>query len=128
MPFWCLQLFIFGSIHGLTICFWNQLTFSKCQIDGEDFVKYCGLLRKHELHLSLAYLRIQKVLRACFCWIVIISPTTTLCIFLSYGICQIVLFSPLTPWFPPLFHILWLEELLLTLIDMSYESKKNAYF
>ena len=23
--------------------------FSKCQIDGEDFVNFCGLLRKHEL-------------------------------------------------------------------------------
>ena len=21
---------------------------SKCQIDGEDFVKFCGLLRKHD--------------------------------------------------------------------------------
>ena len=28
----------------LTVC-------SKCQIDGEDFVKYCGLLGKHELYL-----------------------------------------------------------------------------
>ena len=27
----------------LTVC-------SKCQIDGEDFVKYCSLLRKHELN------------------------------------------------------------------------------
>ena len=27
----------------LTLC-------SKCQIDGEDFVKFCGLLRKHELY------------------------------------------------------------------------------
>ena len=26
----------------LTVC-------SKCQIDGEDFVNYCGLLRKHKL-------------------------------------------------------------------------------
>ena len=26
----------------LTVC-------SKCQIDGEDFVKFCGLPRKHEL-------------------------------------------------------------------------------
>ena len=23
---------------------------SKCQIDGEDFAKFCGLLRKHELY------------------------------------------------------------------------------
>ena len=44
----------------LTLC-------SKCQIDGEDFVKYRGLLWKYELYLSLAYFRIQKVLRACFC-------------------------------------------------------------
>ena len=27
----------------LTVC-------SKCQIDGEDFVKFCGLLKKHELY------------------------------------------------------------------------------
>ena len=27
----------------LTLC-------SKCQIDGEDFVNFCGLLRKHELY------------------------------------------------------------------------------
>ena len=26
----------------LTLC-------SKCQIDGEDFVSFCGLLKKHEL-------------------------------------------------------------------------------
>ena len=26
----------------LTLC-------SKCQIDGKDFVNFCGLLRKHEL-------------------------------------------------------------------------------
>ena len=24
--------------------------FSKCQIDGEDFFNFCGLLRKHELY------------------------------------------------------------------------------
>ena len=23
---------------------------TKCQIDGEDFVNFCGLLRKHELY------------------------------------------------------------------------------
>ena len=28
----------------LTLC-------SKCQIDGEDFVNLCGLLRKHELYI-----------------------------------------------------------------------------
>ena len=28
----------------LTLC-------SKCQIDGEDFVNFCGLLGKHELYL-----------------------------------------------------------------------------
>ena len=30
------------TVH-LTLC-------SKCQIDGEDFVNFCGLLRKHELY------------------------------------------------------------------------------
>ena len=29
----------------LTLC-------SKCQIAGEDFVSFCGLLRKHELYLT----------------------------------------------------------------------------
>ena len=29
----------------LTLC-------SKCQIDGEDFINFCGLLRKHELYLT----------------------------------------------------------------------------
>ena len=29
----------------LTLC-------SKCQIEGEDFVDFCGLLRKHELYLN----------------------------------------------------------------------------
>ena len=28
----------------LTVC-------SKCQIDGEDFIKFCGLLKKHKLYL-----------------------------------------------------------------------------
>ena len=26
---------------------------SKCQIDGEDLVKFCGLLRKHELYATI---------------------------------------------------------------------------
>ena len=26
---------------------------SKCQINGEDFVNFCGLLRKHELYKNL---------------------------------------------------------------------------
>ena len=30
----------------LTLC-------SKCQIDGEDFVNFCGLLRKHELYTAI---------------------------------------------------------------------------
>ena len=29
----------------LTLC-------SKCQFDGEDFVDFCGLLRKHELYAT----------------------------------------------------------------------------
>ena len=31
----------------LTLC-------SKCQIDSEDFVNFCGLLRKHELYYKVA--------------------------------------------------------------------------
>ena len=30
----------------LTVC-------SKCQIDGEEYVKLCGLLRKHELYVGI---------------------------------------------------------------------------
>ena len=26
---------------------------SKCQIEGEDFVNFCGLLRKHKLYLKV---------------------------------------------------------------------------
>ena len=33
----------------LTVC-------SKCQIDGEDFVKFCGLLRKQEVCVLNTYL------------------------------------------------------------------------
>ena len=32
----------------LTLC-------RKCQIDGEDFVNFCGLLRKHELYLYMEF-------------------------------------------------------------------------
>ena len=39
------------EIFTLTLC-------SKCQMDGEDFVNFCGLLRKHELSLKHA-LKIQ---------------------------------------------------------------------
>ena len=28
----------------------NLIVCSNCQIDGEDFVNFCGLLRKHELY------------------------------------------------------------------------------
>ena len=29
-----------------------DLTVTHCQIDGEDFVNFCGLLRKHELYCT----------------------------------------------------------------------------
>ena len=41
---------------------------SKCQIDGEDFVNFCGLLRKHELyqyHKSLSSLDLRMFRQAC---------------------------------------------------------------
>ena len=34
-------------LKNLTVC-------SNRQIDGEDFVNFCGLLRKHELYVSRA--------------------------------------------------------------------------
>ena len=37
----------------LTLC-------SKCQIDGEDFVNFCGLLRKHELYLHCHFTGILR--------------------------------------------------------------------
>ena len=30
----------------------DLILFSKCQINGEDFVNFCGLLRKHEVYLG----------------------------------------------------------------------------
>ena len=33
--------------------------YSKCQIDGEDFVDFCGLLRKHELYIAYSHLRLE---------------------------------------------------------------------
>ena len=38
----------------MTVC-------SKCQIDGEDFVKFCGLLRKHELYAILISLKSMTI-------------------------------------------------------------------
>ena len=32
---------------------WDLLHNVKTQIDGEDFVNFCGLLRKHELYLNI---------------------------------------------------------------------------
>ena len=31
----------------------DKTLYSKCQIDGEDFVNCCGLLRKHKLQSTL---------------------------------------------------------------------------
>ena len=39
----------------LTLC-------SKCQIDGEDFVKFCDLLRKHELYVQEVLRPVQRFL------------------------------------------------------------------
>ena len=39
----------------------NLTSCSKCQIDGEDFVNFCGLLRKQELyHLKRPYFILAK--------------------------------------------------------------------
>ena len=37
----------------LTLC-------CKCQIDSEDFVSFCGLLRKHEIYLKYSLISIKK--------------------------------------------------------------------
>ena len=48
----------------LTLC-------SKCQIHDEDFVNFCGLLRKHELYSPIVFLSHEYV---------IAKLTTILCI------------------------------------------------
>ena len=40
----------------LTLC-------SKCQIDDEDFVDFCGLLRKHELYYRVNIKRSGKFIK-----------------------------------------------------------------
>ena len=40
----------------LTLC-------SKCQIDSEDFVNFCGLLRKHENCLDFFILKLNEPLQ-----------------------------------------------------------------
>ena len=41
--------------------------YNECQIDGEDFFKFCGLLRKHELYLKVD-MRQRKILeKLCHC-------------------------------------------------------------
>ena len=40
-------------IVALTLC-------SKCQIDGKDFVYFCGLLGKHELYVKKDFLNSDK--------------------------------------------------------------------
>ena len=37
---------------------WFDVYF-KCQIDGEDFFKFCGLLRKHELYLTKSQIKVR---------------------------------------------------------------------
>ena len=70
----------FGRNDDFINSFWNCLTFSrsvpsvkvdltlcsKCQIDGEDFINFCCLLRKHEL-----YTKIQNLFR--WIWIELYS-------------------------------------------------------
>ena len=43
----------------LTLC-------SKCQIDGEDFVNFCGLLRKHELYLKMNAIKVSLIQKLVF--------------------------------------------------------------
>ena len=33
----------------------DEIVFSNSQIDGEDFVNFCGLLRKRELYVKFYY-------------------------------------------------------------------------
>ena len=44
----------------LTIC-------TMCQIAGEDFVNFCGLLRKHELYMKDPKIQYQRSLIQAIC-------------------------------------------------------------
>ena len=54
----------------LTLC-------SKCQIDGEDFINFCGLLRKHELY------KIKVVRATIVTYVLLLSCKKILDIFLK---------------------------------------------
>ena len=43
------------NFHGVGIGPLSKILAVKCQIDGEDFVNFCGLLRKHELYFWELY-------------------------------------------------------------------------
>ena len=52
----------------LTLC-------NKCQIDGEDYVNFCGLLRKHKLyvyHFEQADIKLYIYFNTKQCWCTII--------------------------------------------------------
>ena len=51
-------MLLFGPNGVYIKSFWFLLTFSKCKIDGEDFVIFGGLLRKHELYDSTFLLHV----------------------------------------------------------------------
>ena len=38
----------------------DKVVSSKCQIDVEDFVNFCGLLRKHKLYVCIRSLKFPK--------------------------------------------------------------------
>ena len=53
-PFGHVMFMFFNKATKIDEIFTVDLTLcSKCQIDGEDFVKFCGLLIKHEIYVKM---------------------------------------------------------------------------
>ena len=54
-----INLTICSTLYGAdtyTVIWTPRLFDSKCRIDGEDFVNFCGLLRKQELYINKGHL------------------------------------------------------------------------
>ena len=45
------------------VSFLSPQSLSKCQIDGEDFVNFCGLLKKYELYKNPKLFKLSQTLQ-----------------------------------------------------------------
>ena len=49
---------------------------NKCQIDGEDFVNFCGLLRKHELPMLHQCMKVKSHSNVTYVTIAVVQRVT----------------------------------------------------